>query len=132
MSNIKLIEERNTSEYTMNVYEIDYKWGKVKSTHFIRPNNVIGDLMLRTVINRWHNTDGKFRSTKQYQIVKDNVIIASLWANIRFDQEKGLEIIENQEAVKNFFYAFSLHKKLELLMNMKDVVAQSPMPNAQA
>lgn len=115
MSNIKHIETRETADYIMNVYEITYPWGVVKSAHFVRPNNILGNLMLRTVINRWHNAEGKFRSTKQYQIVEDNKIKASLWANIRFDQEKGIEILENQEAVNNFFYMFELERRMKAL-----------------
>lgn len=115
MNNIKFIEERNEAEYTMKVYEITYPWGVVKSAHFTRPKNTFGNLVLRTVINRWHNAEGKFRSTKQYQIVEDNKVKASLWANIRFDQEKGIEILQNKEEVDNFFYMFNLEARLKAL-----------------
>lgn len=115
MFNIKHIDSKKTEDYTMKVYEITYPWGVVKSAHFTRPNNILANLSLRTVINRWHNAEGKFRSTKQYQIVEDNKIKASLWANIRFDQEKGIEILENQEAVNNFFYMFELERRIKSL-----------------
>jgi hypothetical protein len=121
MSNIKHVETKETAEYTMQVYEITYPWGVVKSAHFIRPNNIFGNLSIRTVINRWHNAEGKFRSTRQYQIVEDNKIKASLWANIRFDQEKGIEILENKEAVNNFFYMFELEKRLKTLESLKNL-----------
>lgn len=115
MNNIKQIDLQKTADYTMTVYEITYPWGKVKSAHFVRPNNVFGSLSLKTVVNRWHNAEGKFRSTKQYQIIDDGKIIASLWADVRFNSEKGTEYINNQEAVRNFFYMFSLQKQIHAL-----------------
>ncbi len=112
MKNATLINEKITTDYKMSVYETKKDWGVITSYVFIRYKNVSEHITLRTVVNHWRDKENRYRTSKQFQIVKKDEVLHSIWANIRYDKETGKESYANASEIKNFFTLFDLEKRL--------------------
>lgn len=112
MKNATFIREEIRQDYKMSVYETKKDWGVITSYVFTRYNNVSEHVTLRTVVNHWKDKENRYRTSKQFQIVKGDEVLHSMWANVRYNKETGKESYVNASEIKTFFTLFNLEKRL--------------------
>ena len=102
----KLIEKKETAQYTQEKYEITMPWGILTEYVFTRPNNVYKDLKLVTVARQWRSKDNGYRSYKRYEIIEGDNVVSTCYVRNRYDSEKNVDIIENKQEINLFFLSF--------------------------